>query len=307
MKKNVSFFVDDSSVYYRMLVEALIDELQEICPDTKCGYVSNLKDIIKANLVVACGNGNFPKKLSLGLNVLRKPLILYHMLPGGNNFSRIQKWIVAPRNIEGYNYYPSPVLLSDIPTQKNIERVWKRERLASKRGCIGVIGLDINEGLRDKLLTALNLLVEDLDLNVIFIPLKKTESERYVLSSIKYSANFKYIQAEKVSSKELLGIISRIDLLVATDEKSALCAMAVNRPIAGLSTEDNLRELLKGMTEEEITLDFNALSAEELYTKIKIAWVHRASIAEQMQKRIAELRAYAEEGIRKLCRDFVGV
>lgn len=305
MKKNIYFFVDKSSVYYKMLAESIIDELQEVCPDARCRYISDIRDVIRANLVVACGNGNFPKGLSLGINFLRKPLVMYHILPDGSKFSERAHWVVAPKEIEGYNYYPSPVLLSDIPTQKNIERIWKRERLASKRGCIGIIGLDISEELKSKLLLALNLLIEDLDLNVIFIPLKKGGSERYVLSNIKYSANFRYIEAEKYSSKELLGIVSRIDMLVATDERAALCAMSVGRPVIGLSTEDSLRRILSGMAEEEIIFDFNNLSSDMLYSKIKIAWVHRTSIAEQMQRHVLELKAQAEEGVRKLCRDFV--
>lgn len=299
MKKNLFFLIDEQDVYYKMLTEAISDELEEL----NFGYIKNIKDIFRADYIVVCGSSGISKNLVLAINIIRKPLILYHVLPDSTIFNKLAKrakWVVSATNVNGCDYFPSPVLLSDIATQRQIERIWGRERLASKRGSIGIIGIKSEEEQRQKLVIALDLLVEDLDLNIVSIPILKEESEKDILGSIKYSANTRFVQSNKYSSKELLGIISRLDILVTTDEKGVVCAMAVGKPVVGLSIDDELDQLLTGMAEEDILFDIDKLKGDELYSKLKIAWVHRDTIAKQMQKKVADLKKKAGEGIRRL-------
>lgn len=308
MSKHPYFLMDKGDIYHKILAEALSDELEEIYPDVKCGYVSSIKDAFKADIIIICGEGDFPKGLLWGISILKKPLVLYHVSPDTLFFNRFAKradLVVSPRVVSGYDYYPSPVLISDLATSRHIERIRNRERLVSKRGCVGIIGLVMEEEQRQKLVGALNLLVEDMDLNVVFIPILKDESVKDILSSIKYSANTRYVQTTRYTAKELLGIISRIDILIASDEKGVICAMAVDRPVIGLAISDELDQLLGGITEEEVLFDIDKLSGDELYSKIKIAWVHRDAIAEQMQDRVAELKKKAGEGVKKLGKEFL--
>lgn len=297
----IKFLVDKNYLYDKILAEAIMDELEEMYPDEVCGYISALKDVFNAHLVIICGDGDFPRGLPWAVGILKRPLVLYHVSPDTICFNRFVKradWIVSPRHVSGYDYFPSPVLISDLATPRHIERVWNRERLVSKRGCMGIVGLQLEEGQLQKLTDALNLLIEDLDLNIVFIPILKEESVRDI--SIKYSANTRYVQTDKYSSKEILGIISKLDILITTDQKGVICAMAVDRPVVGLAIGDELDHLLSGIGEEEVLFDIDKLSSDELYSKIKIAWVHRDSIAKQMQNRTAELKKEAGDGIRRL-------
>lgn len=306
--KRPYFFVDGDNVYYKMLAEAVIDELQELCPEVKSRYVSSIKDVIKADPLIICGDGYLPKGLLHLISILRKKVVLYHTVRESEIFDSLAKrarWTVGSENIEGYSYYPSPVLLSDTATQRNIDRVWKRERLVSKRGCIGIIGLGIAEEAKRNLLNALNLLIEDLDLNVIFISMSGKDREKDIMPGIRYSANTRYIDGKKYTTNELLGIIGRIDILIAPDEKGVICSMAVNRPVIGLAGDNKLKYLLGNITQEEVVLDAGKITGDELYSKLKIAWVHRMSITEQIQNCIKVLKGQAEEGIRKLCKEFI--
>lgn len=305
MKKKIYFLVDKGDIYYSLVAEAIRNELEEIYPEIRCGYISAIKDILKADLLIVCGQGNFSRGLLWTINVIKKPLILYHVVPDTILFNRFTKkadWVVSPRVVSGYDYFPSPVLISDLATPRHIERVWSREKLVSRRGCIGIIGLNLEEEQRQKFVDALNLLIEDLDLNIIFIPILKEESIKGLLSGISYSANTRYLQTSKYTSKELLGIINKIDILVTSDEKGAICAMAVDRPVVGLTISDELDQFLNGMAEEEILFDIDELSSDELYSKIKIAWVHRDAIAKQMRDHVVDLKKKAMEGIRRLCK-----
>lgn len=308
MKRNSYFLVDKEDIYFRTLAEALRDEMEELYPALKCGYVLSVKDIFKADLLIFCGDGGFPNKFLWAISVLNKPLILYHVSPDTAFFNRFAKkadWIVSPRAVNSYDYFPSPILISDLATSRHIERIWSRERLASKRGCIGIIGLALEEEQERKFIDALNLLIEDLDLNIVFIPILKEELTKDVLSNIKYSANVRYVQADRYTSKELLGVISRVNILITSSEKGAICALAVDRPVVGLAINDELDQLLNGIVEEEVLLDIDKLSSDELYSRIKISWVHRDAIAKQMQNRVGELKKKASEGIKKLGKEFL--
>lgn len=297
----IKFLVDKKDIYYKVLAESIIDELEENYPDEKCGYISVLKDIFKADTIVICGWGDFPKKVLLAINILKKPLILYYMpqeSPFFNRLSRKARGIILKTETEGYEYFPSPVLVSDLATPRHIERLLNREKLVSRRGSVGIIGLNLDEEQCRKLADSLNLLIEDLDLNVIFIPILEGESEKDI--TVKYSANVRYIQTNRYSSKEILGILSRIDILITSDEKGVIFAMAVDRPVIGLTADDELDSLLGGITQEDILLDIDKISHEELYSKIKIAWVHKDSIVKQIQGKTSELKKKADEGIRRL-------
>lgn len=297
------FLVDKEDIYHKILTDAIIDELEEINPEIKCGYISTARDIFKADPIIICGEGDFPKGLLWAISIFKKPLILYHVSPDSvsfNKFAKKAKWVVSSRAVSGYDYFPSPVLISDLATPRHAERIWNRERLVSKRGCIGIIGLVLEEEQIQKLAGALNLLIEDLDLNVVFIPILEGESSKDIL--IRYSANTRYVQSSRYSSKELLSIISKIDILITSVEKGIICAMAVGKPVIGITATDELDQFLSGIVEEEILFDIDKLSSNELYSKIKIAWVHRDTIAKQMQDRIVELKRGASEGIRRLAR-----
>lgn len=309
--KHPYFLIDNKDIYNRILAEAINDELEEIYPEIKCGYILSAKDIFKADLLImcGCGAGDYSKGLYLAISVFKKPLILYHISPDTvcfNRFAKRAKWIVTSRDIGEYDYFPSPVLISDLATPRHIERIWGRERLASKRGCIGIIGLNLDEEQRHKLVDALNFLIEDIDLNVVFIPILKEEGIKDILTGIRYSANTRLLQSDKYSSKELLGIISRLDILITSDQKGVICAMAVDRPVVGLAVNDELDQLLTGVAEEETLFDIDKISSDELYSKIKIAWVHRDTNAKQMQKKATDFKMKASEGIRRLGKEIAG-
>lgn len=305
-KKYLFFPNGSKDVYNRMLVESIIDELHDMYSKIECKYITNFKDIFKANAVVISGKGDLSRTQLLTALMLKKPLVLYHASDTIKNFQKIVKhgnWTITSRKEEqNYDYFPSPVLLSDLTTHKRINRIWSKEKLVSKRGCIGIIGLNLEEKLQKNLARILDLLVEDLDLNIIFIPIieKDLVSMKEVLSRIKYSANSKYIDTYRYAPTEVLGIISKIDIVITSDKEGAVCAMAANRPVVCLNPDNSLRELVGDLVQEDILLDIDTLSDDEIYTKIKIAWVHRDAIVGQMQQRVNELKVGAGEGIKQL-------
>lgn len=307
MIKRPYFLLGSSDIYNRALSEAIIDELKEIYSGLEYRYISTIRDIFRADVIIICGEGDFPRNRLWAISAFKKNLVLYHVPNHSGYFRKFngkRSWIVTPRKTTSgdYDYCPSPVFLSDLATSRRVGRIWSREKLVSKRGCIGIIGLGLEEDAQKKLAAVLDLLVEDLDLNIIFIPVLESDNVlmQEVVSQIKFSANTRYIRTEKYSCPEVFGIISKVDILITSDSRGAICAMAANRPVVGLRTDESLRELLGGVVQEEILLDIDTLSCDEIYTKIKIAWVHRDAIVEQAQGRINELRLGASEGIKRL-------
>jgi len=296
-QKNPCFLIDHDDVYCKILVEAVIDEAKDIYPDISFGFANKFNDVFKANPIIICGNKSFSKLLFWFFNILNKKIILY-CLPEKNFY--FEKFVKKSKLVIGCDE-PSPVLLSDVPTQKHSERIWKKERLVSKRGCIGVIGTAIDDPFKNKFYEALNLLIEDLDLNIVFVSLH-SESEKDIVPNIKYSANIRHIEGNKYNSKDLIGIISKIDLAIATDEKGAICGMAANKPVIGLCSEGRLKYFMQDFAQEDVVFDYSKLSGEELYSKIKIAWVHKTALFEQMQKKLQILKNDAEKGIKQLCK-----
>lgn len=304
-KVNKRFYLlaDKRDIYYKVFAEVLVDELKEIRPDSSLDYISSIGDVFRADGIIICGEGGFRKDIIFAIGIFKKKIILYHIPFEGpllNRFIKKASWVVTSSRAGGYDYFPSPVLLGDLATPRQIERVWGREKLASRRGCIGVTGLVLTEEQRQRFADALNFLIEDLDLNIVFIPILKDESVKDILSNIRYSANTRYVQADRYSSRELLGILSKIDILITSDEKGIMCSLAVERPVVALAIDDKMDYLLEGATEEEIILDIDRLKSDELYSKMKIAWVHRDSIVEQMKPRIKDLKTKASNGIKRL-------
>lgn len=307
MKKNVYFLNGNNDVYNKIITESVMEELIESFSEVQCGYYKTIRDAFKADALIVCGDGNVPLRKLWPLMFFRKPLVLYHVADNAKLFrqcAKKSKWTVTATEEDGYEFYPSPVLLSDLATSKRISRIWRGEKLVSKRGCIGIIGIDIDEKQQKQLASVLDLLVEDLDLNIVFIPILKNDPivMKDILAQIKFSANTRYIAADKYSSSELLGLISRADILLTSDYRAAICAMPANRPVVGLKTEKSLSKLLSGVVQEDVLFDMEKLSNEEIYTKIKIAWVHRDAIREQMHSRIEALKVHASDGIRSLGR-----
>jgi polysaccharide pyruvyl transferase WcaK-like protein len=118
--------------------------------------------------------------------------------------------------------------------------------------------------------------------------------------SIKYSANVRNVRAEEYSSKELLGAMGKVDLFIVKDERGAMCAMAVNKPFVCVAEDGAVEKCFNDFAGEEILFDIDKISGEELYTKIKIAWVHKEAIAVEMLKKNQELKKLAVSGIKKL-------
>ena len=300
--------IDNRGAYSAILANAIVNELEDIDPDAVCKYINGIGDVFRASIIIVCGNGSFSKGLFWIISILRKPLVLYHVSSDGvifRKWARRARWVVPARPVSGYDYYPSPVLVGDLATNRQIDRIWRRERMLSKRGSVGVLGLTLERDQRQKLLEALDLLIEDLDLNVVFIPVLDERVEKDIFPHIKYSGNVKFIRSDKYSAKELLGIISKMDIIITSDGRGAMCALAVNRPPLGVTVDDELDHVMGGVTEEEIIFDVDKLSVDELYSKIKIAWVHKDSIIEQMGVWLIELKKKAKAGIKCLYRNFI--
>jgi len=304
MKKQLYFINDRKDIYNKALSESIIEELKESIPQVKCICSGSFWDILKADVIIVCGDGKWTGGFRWALSVFRKPLIMYYVSQahkGFQQFAKKSRWVVTKEKGD-YQWYPNPLLLSDMATVKRINRIWSKEKLLSKRGSIGIAGLDLEEGFRKKMAGILDLLVEDLDLNIIFVPVTEEDnlSMQEVSNRIKFSSNTRHIQTEKYSSGEVLGIMSKIDILLTSDFRGAICSMASGRPVIGLNPNEALTELLQETVEEDILLDMDKLSDEEIYTKIKIAWVHRESITTQIHKKINTLKASANEGIIQL-------
>lgn len=307
MEKKPYLLIDNRCIYNAVLSNAIVNELEDINPDAVCGLIKGIGDVFRASVIIVCGNGGFPKWLFWIIAVLRKPLVLYYVSPDGvvfKKWGRRAKWVVPSRTLPGYDYYPSPVLLGDLITGRQIDRIWRRERMLSKRGSIGVLGLTLAGDHKQKLLEALDMLIEDLDLNVVFIPIFSEKMGKDIFSHIKYSGNVKFIRSDKYSARELLGIISKMDIIITSDRRGAMCALAGNRPPLGVTVDDELDDVIGRITEEELIFDMDKLAVDELYSKIKICWVHRDSIVEQMGEWLNELKKQGKAGIKCLYRNY---
>lgn len=308
MKKDVYFLDYPKDLYSRALLDVMVEEFKELYPQARCNYLKTAKDLFRAKDIFICGQQEFsPGLLWLGF-FLRKRVLLYHLCADSALFARMVKkarWIVVGKKSDlrdQYSYYPSPVLLGDLATPKRIERIWNRERLMSKRGSIGVVGLPLGEEELVRIIQAVDLLIEDMDLNVVFIPLLNEDQQTMpvLVKGIKYSANTRYVRSEKYSYTEVLGLLSNVDIVLTADDRGVISALAVNKTVVSLREDEAIVDLLGGVTEEQIVLSIADLSGEDIYSKIKLCLVHREAIKDQLQGRVLALKRQAVEGIRQL-------
>lgn len=300
--------VKADNVYDQALQEAIKDELAELYPKLRCSYWLRFWDFFKSDDIIFCGSQSLTRRLIWLSSLFRRRVVLYHVPVSSYAFTRLakhSKMVVVSQKQEqddGYNCFPSPVLLSDLATSKRIERIWNRERLVSKRNTIGVTCINLDEKLLSKLVRVFDMLIEDMDLNVVFIPILPEDNAimKQVVRDIRYSANAKRLNAGKYSPGEVLGLISKVDVLLTADVRGANCGFAVNKPVIGLLGDITLEELMGSITEEEIIFAMEDLSSEDLYSKIKVCLFHRESIEQQLSLKIKELKKEAYLGIKTL-------
>ncbi len=88
--------------------------------------------------------------------------------------------------------------------------------------------------------------------------------------------------------------------MLTADIRGVVSSLAINRTVVGLRQDAAIVDLLGGLTEEQIVLPLADLTGEDLYSKIKLCWVHREAIREQLHGRVNALKREAAEGIRQL-------
>lgn len=133
-----------------------------------------------------------------------------------------------------------------------------------------------SDRLIDKLSIVLAYLIDNYDVNFVFIPMQKDYDlpllkklfQQTVSRSFK-SKNRIYTLDEQISPQEMMGLISHMDLLVGMRLHSIIMATATNVPSIALSYDSKINEYVESIGMEKYLLDANTFKTDILLELIK--------------------------------------
>lgn len=217
-------------------------------------------------------NGNFNRLLTrLLLN--RVDLITLRDL---DSYDYLKKMGVSNENIE---VTADPVFTLKPIGEEDIQRILEDESIPLGKKYIGISlrKWKKSNNLENIIGEAIEDILNKYDVEVILIPMHYPEDLKI---SEEIAANIGercHVLRNKYSVEEIMGIISRLDLIIAMRLHSLIYAACQEVPMVGLVYDPKVDGLLKSL-EMENKVDVESLEREELIRNIDNAWKNKGEL-----------------------------
>jgi len=189
-------------------------------------------------------------------------------------------------------------LLDQAPEQK-IQEIFDIEKLSVAQHepmiGVGLCGRHVQEDeFRKTIVKFCNHMIQALDARICFIPMQTSGGfdDRHDIKLIPDAVDRK----EKITlinreygPKEILGIISRMDLVLGERFHAALFAAISGVPVVGISYMPKVRRLFRKIDQDKWCLDHDGLNGDELTTVFERLWNTRNEVSAELKKRIPQL------------------
>ena len=137
-----------------------------------------------------------------------------------------------------------------------------------------------------------DVLKRDLDVEIVYIPMQKSEDVFAAREVASLSQTGGVILEGPYNTEELLSIIANMDLIISIRLHALIFAAVANVPMVGLSYDPKVGRFMKSMG-ETVAGHIEDLQAETLINTVKEKWEHLESIKEKNAKLMPELREKA--------------
>ena len=191
---------------------------------------------------------------------------------------------------------------------KRIEEIFVSEGLKSRRfvaicpsGRLAVSNRQ-KKTIESELAKVADLIVEQLDVDMLFIPMQLIGVHNDLMTSESIMAKMKTPRRAQLlrhdySPKEIKGILSKMELVIGFRLHALIFATGSNVPVIGISHADKILGFLKMLNQERFTIKIDELCCESIFAKVKEIWNSRAEMQAEVRENVDRYKKQADKTI----------
>lgn len=149
---------------------------------------------------------------------------------------------------------------------------------------------------KEVLAEATDILRQDLDVEIVYIPMQSAEDVFAAREVAALSKNGGVILEGSYNTEELLSLIGSMDLIISIRLHALIFAAVANVPMVGLSYDPKVGRFMKSMN-DAVAGHIEDMQAETLVNIVKSKWQNLENIKEENAKLLPELRRKAQKNI----------
>ena len=246
----------------------------------------------KPVMVYANGIGPINKKLNRSLSKYILDKVDLITLRDDDSKEYLQKMKVHNKNII---VTADPVFTLKASDDQHIENIFLKEGIPSNRKFIGISirKWKAANNLVEVVSKTIDYIIEKYDVDVILIPMhypEDLEISLEVLDNVK-SSNC-HVLREKYNVEEIMGVIHRLDLIVAMRLHSLIYAAGQEVPMVGLVYDPKVEGILNSIGMNYMS-NVEDLDFHELINNIDTVWNSREELKDRLKLQDIELKKKA--------------
>lgn len=188
-----------------------------------------------------------------------------------------------------------PVFTLEATRTKEVEEILKKEAIPNDKPLVGVSFRNWKDSINliENIAKTIDYLVESKDVNILLIPMHypdDLEISKRVMEKVENKNT--YLLSAKYSVEDLMGIINRLEIILAMRLHSLIYAASQGTPMVGIVYDPKIEGFLRS-----INMDYmcpaEGLRYEELIEKFNIVWDNRKSLREDLNKLDEHLKGEA--------------
>lgn len=185
-----------------------------------------------------------------------------------------------------------PVFTLEPAKIDKINEIFSVEKISQEKP---IIGISVRRWRRANNLTqivakVIRYVIKEYDISVILIPMHYPEDLDISLeinSLVKEEAC--YVLKEKYNVEEIMGVINKLEIIVAMRLHSLIYAATQEVPMIGLSYDPKIDGILKSLGMEHV-LNVENFTFEELIEKLDIVWKTRSDLTNKLRNQDMEFK-----------------
>ncbi|NLY20490.1 MAG: polysaccharide pyruvyl transferase CsaB [Tissierellia bacterium] len=219
----------------------------------------------KKTYVIANGIGPIDKPFNRRMTKKILNRVDYITLRDEDSFEFVKELNVKNPKIEVTS---DPVFRLKETSEERIDEIFELEKFPKDRKLVGISLRNWKniDNIIENLSEFCNRIISEEDVDIVFIPMHFPEDldiSKQVMDKIEYRDNI-HILDNKYSAEEIIGVISRLDIILAMRLHALIYAIKCETPIVGLVYDPKLDGLLKEVEVEE-KVNIEDFTVDELY------------------------------------------
>ncbi len=261
--------------------------LQDVTSTRSLLYYLALMKIAKLynKPVMIYANGIGPIKKKLNRFLTRKILNKVDLITLRDEDSKDFIYDLGVRN-KNIVVTADPVFTLEPVSESRVREIFEDENISTDKKFIGVSVRQWKnaENLNRIIADTIKYMIKEYNVNVIMIPMHYPEDLEISFEINKMVAQEGcYVISEKYNVEEIMGIIKKMEIILAMRLHSLIYAATQQVPMVGLSYDPKVDGILRSIGMDYIC-DVEKLNYDDLVEKLKHVWDNRIDIKEQLSK-----------------------